>query len=219
MKLTCCLSLAIAALIASPAYANEAEGKFAVTAGYAMHQLGGDNPVPLEQKVTFPVYSEVERDRDDSNYSLGLSWFVRKNIAVELWTAGKFDSGVELDVENAPDVGIARYQVQPLSLTVQYHATQFSERFKPFAGIGYHRTKISGVRSNSDFPQVADLRIEDGSGLAATAGLDVALNSRWFVRGDVRYMRWDSKSYAAGEKLTDAGMNSLVYGVSMGLRF
>jgi outer membrane protein len=206
-------------LLASPVHANEAEGKFAVTAGYAMHQLGGDNPVPFEQKITFPVYSEVERDRDDSSYALGLSWFVRKNIAVELWTAGKFDSGVELDVERGPDVGIASYQVQPLSLTVQYHATQFSDRFKPFVGIGYHRTKISGVRSNADFAEVAGLRIDDGNGLAATAGLDVALTPRWFVRGDARYMRWDSKSYAGGQKLADAGMNSLVYGVSMGMRF
>jgi len=219
MNLTRCLTLAVAALAASPAYADEAAGKFAVTAGYAAHQLGGDTPVPFEQKVTFPVYSEVERDRDDNSYALGLSWFVRKNIAVELWTAGKFDSSVELDVERAPDVGIARYQVQPLSLTVQYHATQFSDRFKPFAGLGYHRTKISGVRSNGDFAEVAGLRIEDGGGLAATAGLDVALTPRWFVRGDVRYMRWDSKSYAGERKLADAGMNSLIYGVSMGLRF
>jgi outer membrane protein len=220
MKLCCSLAAAAAILMTSPAYANDGgEGRFAVTAGYASHKLGGDDLVPYKPAITFPVLSEVERDRDDSSLSLGLSWFVNKNIALELWTAGKFDGSVELDVEQAPDVGIARYQVQPLALSAQYHITQFSDRYKPFVGLGYHRTKVSGVSGNPDFPEVAGLRIEDGSGLAATAGLDVALTSRWFVRGDVRYLRWNSKSHAGGQVLADADVNSLIYGVNIGLRF
>lgn len=220
MKLCCSLAAAIAVLVSSPVYANDqAEGRFAITAGHASHKLGGDDLVPFTQGVTFPVHSEVDRDRDDSSFSLGLSWFLNRNVALELWGAGKFDSSVELDVERGADVGIARYQVQPLSLSAQYHITQFSDRFKPFVGVGYHRTTVSGVSANTEFAELAGLRIEDGSGLAATVGLDMTLTSRWFVRGDVRYLRWSSKSHANGQVLSDADMNSRIFGVNIGYRF
>jgi len=221
MKLVSSVSIAAAILLAAPfAHAQSAsEGKFAVTAGYAGHKLGGDQLVPFTQDVTFPVRSEVEQDKDDSSLSLGLTWFVNDNIALELWGAGKFDASVELDVERAPDVGLARYQVRPMALSAQYHFTQLSDTFKPFVGLGYHHTSVSGVATNPEFGQLAGLRIDSGNGLAATAGLDVRLNPRWFVRGDVRYLRWNAESRTDDRMLADANVNSLIYGVSLGLRF
>lgn len=198
---------------------KSANSRFAVTLGYAGNRLRGDELVPYTQDVGFPTLGEVDRERDDSNFSGGLTWFANDNFAVELWGAGKFDADVTLDVERGSDIGIARYQTQPISLSAQYHFTQLGDTFKPFVGLGYHRTSVSGVATNPQSSILEGLRIDDGSGLAATIGLDVAVGSRWFARGDVRYLRWSAKSYLGDQLLADADVNSLIYGVSMGLRF
>lgn len=219
------LLLAVATAACAPAaFAAEApEHRFAATLGYSAQQLHGDTLVPVELGNAYPVGSDVENSDDAGVATLGLTWYLTGNLALELWGASSSDNEVQIDVENGADVGVARYSTRPLALSVQYHfADLFSvmgARFTPFVGLGYHRTEVSGVRSNAALPAYAGLDVESGSGPAATAGLDVALGERWFVRGDVRYLRWSSESTVAGQTLAKGDLDSLIYGASLGVRF
>lgn len=219
--------LAAALLLSIPAAhaaaADEGHPRFAANAGYASINQKGDTVVPVRLGNGWPAGTEVENSDDGSAATLGLSWYVSRNVALELWGASRADNDIEIDVENAPDVHVARYSTRPLALSVQYH---FNDAFAvagrpvvPFVGIGYHRTTVSGVSGNTTVPGFAGLEIDDGNGLAATVGVDVNLGSRWFVRGDVRYLQWDTESKAGGTVLARADMDTLTYGASIGVRF
>lgn len=216
--------LALSAFCAPAAFAADApDHRFAVTLGYAAQQLHGDALVPVELGDGYPVGSEVENGDDASAATLALNWYLTRNIALELWGATGSDNSVEIDVENGADVGVASYRTRPLALSVQYHFTDLPAlggmRLTPYVGLGYHHTDVSDVHSNAARTDVAGLAIDGGGGLAAAAGLDLALGERWFVRGDVRYLHWSAKSSANGLTLVDGDLDTLSYGASLGLRF
>lgn len=216
--------LVLSACCAPAAFAADApDQRFAVTLGYAAQQLHGDTLVPVALGNAYPAGSEVENGDDAGGATLALNWYLTRNIALELWGATASDSDVEIDVENGADVGVAGYRTRPLALSVQYHFTDLFDgaaaRLTPFVGLGYHHTEVSSVRSNAALADYAGLEISGGGGLAASAGLDWALGERWFVRGDVRYLRWSAESKVGGQTLVDADMDTLSYGASLGLRF
>jgi len=213
------LALAVAmAGLTSVAHAENADqGRFALTVGFASQHLGGDKPVNVTL-LDMPAGTSVDIDRSDSGGTLGFSWFINRNIALELWGASRFDASTEIDMNNAPDIGVIKYRTRPLALSAQYHFTQLGDRFKPYVGLGVHRTKVDGEWFNPTLDGTHDFRIDDGTGLAATVGLDVNLPKNWFVRGDVRYLRWNS-DVRLDNLRSDVDMHSLIYGVSAGLRF
>lgn len=214
------LPLALAAATVSFAAQAKDAGRVAVTAGFAGQHLSGDTiggQIPL---ANHPAGSHLERDDDSNGASLGLSYFITPQFALELWGAGKFDAHTDIDVPRSPDVSVLRYETRPIALSAQYHFTQLGDRFKPLVGLGMHRTTVSGVTANRDIPELAGLKIGNGTGLAATAGLDVALTERLFARGDVRYLRWKSDvTTTAVARRQEADMDAVIYGVSLGMRF
>ena len=223
MKSLLLAAAATAVLCAPSAFAAAPDQRFAATIGYSAQSLDGDALIPVALDDSYPVGSEVENGDDSGAATLGLSWFVTPNVALELWGATASDIDVEIDIENGTDIGVASYRTRPLALSVQYH---FNDLFNvgnvgitPFLGLGYHHTEVSNVHSNAALSNYSGLEIDSGSGLAATVGLDLAMNERWFVRGDVRYLSWSSESKAAGKTLADADMDSLLYGISIGIRF
>ncbi|KAF1697244.1 hypothetical protein CSC62_08555 [Pseudoxanthomonas jiangsuensis] len=217
------LTVALFSLSQAAMAADGPEQRFAATLGYSAHQLGGDNPVPVQLGNAYPPGTDVETSDDGSSASLGLTWYLTRNVALELWGASGADGDVEIDVENGPDIGVASYKTRPIALSAQYHFVDAAQivgaRITPFVGLGYHHTEISDVRSNAALPSYAGLTIESGNGLAASAGVDVALGQRWFVRGDVRYLRWSSESKVGGQPLADSDMDAVIYGASVGMRF
>lgn len=217
------LSAALLLSIAPAALAEAPDHRFAATLGYSAQNQGGDTLVPVQLGNGYPAGTEVEGSDDGGSATLGLTWYMTRNFALELWGATASDSDVEIDVENGPDVGVASYRTRPLALSLQYHFTDAFEvagaRLTPFVGVGYHRTEVDSVHSNASLPQYASLEIDSGSGLAASAGLDVNLSQRWFLRGDVRYLRWSTESKVGGQRLVDADLDTLIYGASVGVRF
>ncbi|MGX5730810.1 OmpW/AlkL family protein [Pseudoxanthomonas beigongshangi] len=213
------LAAAVAAMcLAGAAQAKDAaDSRFAVTTGIVSQHLGGDKPLNVNL-TDAPAGAQVESDRSDEGAALGFSWFVNRNIAIELWGASRFDADTEIDMENAPDIGVSRYRTRPLVLSAQYHFTQLGDRVTPYVGLGVHHTKVDGEWFNPAFGGAHDFRISDGTGVAATLGLDVNLSKNWFVRGDVRYLRWNSDVQLDNMR-SDADMHSLIYGVSAGMRF
>lgn len=219
------LLLAMAAITCVPAaFAADAQtSRFALTVGYSAQSADGDNLIPVELGSGYPIGSEVENSDDTGAATLGLSWFVTPNVAVELWGATASDNDVEIDVEDAADIGVASYRTRPLALSVQYHFNDLfavgGMSFTPYVGLGYHYTEVSNVRGGTVVADYANLEIDSGSGLALSAGLDVALSEHWFVRGDVRYLSWSTESKVDGVTLVDGDMDTLMYGASIGVRF
>jgi outer membrane protein W len=218
------LPVAVAALTIPSIAQAEAQAqdntRFAVAVGIAGQQLGGDPLAPQIPLNGYPPGTHLDREDDSNGAALSLNWFLTPNIALEYWVAGQFDARTEIDVEAGPDVGVLDYETRPMSFSAQYHFNPIADRFKPFVGLGVHRTAVSGVTANRQIPQVAGITIGNGKGLAAMVGLDFAITPRVFARGDVRYLEWKSDiGWTAAAPAREADMDALIYGLSIGMRF
>lgn len=145
--------------------------------------------------------------------TLSASWYVNDNIAVELWgAADKFNHRVR-----GPEGKIGTVEQQPLALSGQYHFRNADAVMRPFVGLGYYQSNFSDEDISGDGPHVG---LDSTKGAIATAGMDFNINSRWFARTDVRYMKGDADVNVAGEGTGEQlKMNPWTIGVGLGARF
>lgn len=204
------LTIALASLIAVPAFAqdastdtaSDASGKrFAVVGGAAILKPDRD-PAPglkIDGDVA-PVISA--------------SWYATDNVAVELWgAADKFNHRVKAYGPGK----IGTVDQQPIALSGQYHFGTPDKVMRPFVGLGYYESNFSNESIGGDGAHVG---LETAKGAMATAGIDFNINETWFARTDARYMKGDAGvrvgGQGTGEELT---IDPWVVGVGIGARF
>ena len=209
MKSIRTLTIALASLIAMPALAQDAttdttsdaaSKRFAVVGGAAVLKPDRD-PAPglkIDGDVA-PVISA--------------SWYATPNIAVELWgAADKFNHRVR-----GPEGKIGTVEQQPIALSGQYHFRDADAVMRPFVGLGYYESNFSNEDISGDGLHAG---LDTAKGAIATAGMDFNINSRWFARTDVRYMKGDADVNVAGESTGEnLKLNPLTLGVGIGARF
>jgi len=114
----------------------------------------------------------------------------------------------------------------PPTLTVQYHFNT-NGRVRPYVGAGLNYTMFFNEDATSDMKALgggkANVELDDSWGLAANAGVDVAIDKDWFVNADVKYIDMDTtatiRTNALGRLKTDVSIDPWVYGIGIGRRF
>ena len=145
--------------------------------------------------------------------TLSASWYINDNMAVELWgAADKFNHRVR-----GPEGKLGTVEQQPIALSGQYHFRDADAVMRPFVGLGYYESNFSNEDISGDGLHVG---LDTAKGAIATAGMDFNINSRWFARTDVRYMKGDSDVKVAGESTGEnLKLNPLTLGIGIGARF
>jgi outer membrane protein len=114
----------------------------------------------------------------------------------------------------------------PPTLTVQYHFNT-NGRVRPYVGAGLNYTLFFNEDATSGMKALgggkADVELDDSWGLAANAGVDVAIDKDWFVNADVKYIDMDTtatiKTNSLGRLKADVSIDPWVYGIGIGRRF
>jgi outer membrane protein len=114
----------------------------------------------------------------------------------------------------------------PPTLTLQYHFNT-NGTVRPYAGVGLNYTLFFNEDATSTFKGVgggkASVELDDSWGLAANAGVDIAINKDWFVNADVKYIDMDTtatiKTNSLGRLKVDVDIDPWVYGIGIGRRF
>ena len=134
-------------------------------------------------------------------------------MAIELWgAADKFNHRVR-----GPEGKIGTVEQQPIALSGQYHFRAADAVMRPFVGLGYYESNFSNEDISGDGLHVG---LDTAKGAIATVGMDFNINSRWFARTDLRYMKGDSDVNVAGESTGEnLKLNPLTLGVGIGARF
>jgi Outer membrane protein W len=145
--------------------------------------------------------------------TLSASWYATDNIAIELWgAADKFNHRVRGDAGK-----IGTVEQQPIALSGQYHFGNADNVMRPFLGLGYYESNFSNEDISAGGPHVG---LDTAKGAIATAGMDFNINSRWFARADVRYLKGDAginvAGQSTGEELT---LDPWTLGFGVGARF
>lgn len=145
--------------------------------------------------------------------TLSASWYVNDNVAVELWgAADKFNQRVRGD-----EGKIGSVDQQPVAVSGQYHFGTGDNVVRPFLGLGYYESNFSNEDIAAGGPHVG---LSTAKGPIATAGVDFNIDSRWFARTDVRYMKGDADLSVAGERTGQTlGLDPWTVGVGIGARF
>ncbi len=203
------LALATLASLALSSAAFAQDGGSDTASGKRVSVVGG---ATLLQPTKHSANDGIEVDGGPAP-TASVSYHFTDNISAELWGAlDKFDHRVRND---AGKVGTV--EQQPIALSGQYHFGQADNTFRPFVGLGYHQSNISGEDLN---PGGNHVGLTTPKGAIGTVGVDMNITPTWFARADARYLR-------SRADVTEAGANTgqqlkldpWTVGVGIGARF
>jgi len=198
-------SLAAAlALCAAPAMA-QSKGDWTITAG--VHQVA-----PKSDNGTLSGGLKVDVDNDIKPTITG-EYFIADNLGIEVLAALPFKH--DINIAGLGRVGSTKHL--PPVVSLQYHFNS-AGKVSPFLGLGLNYTTFFSEETGGALAG-SKLKLDDSWGLAAHAGLDVALSEKGALRVDVRWIDIDSEVRLDGQKLGTVNIDPLAYGLSYVFKF
>jgi outer membrane protein len=174
--------------------------------------LGFHNVNPKSNNGTL---AGAEASVEDAWAATGsVAYHFADNWSAEIWTGL---SKYEHDVSLAGLGTVGSVEHRPTTLGVNYHFMKDS-KFRPFIGLGYGWVNVSGEQSAGALAG-AVLRGDNSSGLTANVGADYYVSDSFFLRGDIRYLNFDSDITVNGAAVGTANVDPIVYGISAGIAF
>ena len=200
------LGAAAALILAAPAMAEQ---------GDWLVRLRAINVVPNEEATITPIGGDVDIDTSVVP-ELDITYFVQDNWALELILGVTPHDVMAVDTA-AGDIDLGDVTLLPPTLTLQYHFNPVGQ-YRPYVGAGVNYTHFF----NEDLPSGSALSTIDydaSFGLAAQAGIDIALQDEWFLNLDVKYIDIDTDVVIDGAVNADVQIDPVVFGVGFGRRF
>jgi outer membrane protein len=136
-----------------------------------------------------------------------------KHWALELFAA--FPRQHELHDANEDRVG--SFEMIPTTATVQYHVSDQRGRMRAYVGVGFGYASIGSEHTKGSLAG-RDLEVEDASGVAVAAGLDMDIGRRWFVNLDARWIDLNSTLQLQGRGSERLVLDPYLFGLSIGRR-
>ena len=164
----------------------------------------------------------VEVD-SDTVPELDITYMLTRNWGLEL-ILGYSEHTVEAHKTWSALGDVIDTKVLPPTLTLQYHFLPDSN-IRPYVGVGVNYTYFFDEEVFGDVLDIpgADVKLDSSWGLAAQAGVDVALNQDWFVNFDVKYIDIDTEAHFSGTPVgrakISADIDPFVWGIGIGRRF
>jgi outer membrane protein len=156
--------------------------------------------------------SEFEVD-SGAGFSLGATYLFSKHWALELF--GAFPRAHELHA--AHDDRVGSFEMIPTTATVQYHIADAAGRTRAYVGIGLGHASIGSEQTTGSLTG-RTLDIDDASGVAVAAGLDMSIGSLWFVNLDARWLDLNSTLRLADRGSERFVIDPFLFGLSIGRR-
>jgi outer membrane protein len=196
---------------AAPAYAGSETGNFMVRVQGTVVDPDSSATVKAGGVVQQGWDAEVDTEVLPT---LTLSYFLNKNIAVEL-----FCCFAKLEAEgkggiNGLDLG--DFWVFPPALTLQYHFDNFGA-FKPYVGAGVQYIHFFS-EGNSGLG--TKINLDDAFGFTLQAGVDVSIGGGWYLNADVKKTFIDTDaSWGSSGVTAEVDIDPWIYSLGVGYRF
>ncbi len=129
----------------------------------------------------------------DTTIELDLSYFFTRHLAVEaIFGTSRHDINGKGSVAGLGK--LAKIRTLPPTVTLQYHFLP-EGRIRPYAGLGVNYTLFYDEQASNSLESAlgpTNVDLSSSWGLAAQAGVDIALKNEWFVNLDAKYIRMDT---------------------------
>jgi len=149
----------------------------------------------------------------DITYMIDRNWGTELILGYSKHDVTSFGAGLA-------DPKVINAKALPPTLTLQYHFAPDSN-IRPYIGAGVNYTYFfdEDVAGTLGAGGGVTVKMEDSWGLAAQAGVDVALNDDWFVNLDVKYIDMNTTAKFSNGLSVDVDVNPIVWGLGIGRRF
>ena len=151
---------------------------------------------------------------------LDITYFFTDRIAVEL-ILGVTPHDVSAVNTSLGDVDLGDVWLLPPTLTLQYHFNPDGQ-VRPYVGAGVNFTHFFNADLPSGSP-LTSISYDNSIGFALQAGVDYALNERWFLNFDVKkvWINTDVTVDAGGLGIVtaDVDINPWIIGIGFGWRY
>ncbi len=225
------LSVAIAAMAASTAYAYQA-GDVILRAGAAHVDPNSESSNNITDSVTTSLNAKVSSISSNTQLGLTGTYMLTDNVGIELLAATPFKhtikaKGGTLDALGISELGTTKHL--PPTISVQYFPLANDSLWQPYVGVGINYTTFFGEESegklNSTLGQEFDLELKDSWGLAAQAGLDYQITEDIVLNAAVWYIDIKTEATFTGKsdgrkiKADNVSIDPLVYMLGVGYKF
>lgn len=180
-----------------------------------------------------PLAAPAGIDVDDA-YSLGvdITYMVTNNFGVELM----LDTSSNHDIKgtgNLTGVKVGDITVLPPSLIAVWHFMP-KNNIRPYVGAGLNYTLFFNGDTTSQFTSTmdtvlgggvtsTDVSVDDKLSLIFQAGVDIDINSDWYISFDAKYIDMDTTATVevngADAATIDFDVDPLILGFGVGMRF
>ena len=207
------VSMAIAASL------GLASGSVLAVQGDILVRAGIAHVAPDADSDPVPGFGAAAKVDVDSASSLGLTlaYMATDNIGVGLLAAWPFKHDIEGAGSIAGAGKVAETKHLPPTVTLQWHFAPQSN-VRPFLGAGVNYTNFFSEETTGALAGTS-LKLDDSWGLAAEAGVDVDINDRWFVSGQVWYLDIDTTATVNGVASFDVDIDPWVFMIGLGTKF
>lgn len=148
--------------------------------------------------------------------ALTLSYFLNKNVAIELFCCfAKFNAEGRDGIDG---VDLGSFWVFPPALTLQYHFDNMGG-FKPYVGAGVQYIAFFN-QDDSVLAPGAQIQLDDAFGFTLQAGVDVSVGGGWYLNADVKKTWINTDASWAGTPITaKVDIDPWIISAGLGYRF
>lgn len=154
-----------------------------------------------------------------------VTYFVSDNVSLELIAATTKHDIAGVTGATGSIGKLASTWVLPPTLTVQYRPLP-GGKVHPYVGAGVNWSLFYAEDASKGLEAAVgktNVHLSSSWGVAAQAGVDIDLNERMFLNFDVKWIDMDTKARltttAAGVQRVKVGIDPLVFGAGLGIRF
>lgn len=149
----------------------------------------------------------------NTQLGLTLSYMLTDNWGVELLGATPFSHSVEMD-----GAEVAKVKHLPPSLMAQYYFGDAQSKVRPYVGAGVNYTFFFDEKGRGALDG-AKVDVDSSWGVAAQAGIDMAVTDNLFVNSSIWYMNIESDVTVNGAVADKTKINPIGLMVGLGYRF
>ena len=187
-----------------------ATSTYAIDKGDWLMRLGATSVNPDDSSTSNVFADDVIGVDSGTSLSISFTYMYSDNVGVEILASLPFSHDI-----TASGSSIGEVEHLPPTVSLEYHFNPKSD-VRPYVSAGLNWTTI--LDESIDIPG-ASMSVDDSTGLALTAGVDVDINKDWFFNASVRYMDIDTTAEITGGVKVDLEIDPWVYTLGVGSTF